>query len=572
MEKITIGIPIDLPKLIDTRLLVQAGSGGGKSYLLRKLIESVAAGKKLQQIVIDPEGEFVTIREKFDFVLVAKEGDIPLSLKYAEILAHKLLETNLSAVIDLYELKHHERILFVKRFLDSLMNAPKELWHSCLVYVDEAHIFCPESSKSESMASVIDLCTRGRKRGFMPILATQRLSKLHKDAAAECLNKMIGRTGLDIDRKRAADELGFTNKNDVINLRDLEPGEFFTFGPAISNSVLKFKVAKVVTTHLQAGSRITAKPATPDAVKKILSKLANIPEEAERELQTKQQLQAEVTKLRGELTRATKLSGRPAAPIPDHNQALRADNEKLKTELQESNKNVLGMARAYSQLLGVIGKIKGIAQETIDKPVVMPTAPAWPSAQQNAKSGNKLPETVKKMPVSVQKLPKTENSGAGRQLGKCPKEIIRFLASHADRQWSKAQVGIAIGYSPNSGGFNNALSELTTAGFIIRGGKLQANPDAMDDIIETLGTIEQQEYNIETFKDKLGRCEREIYEVLLARPDTQYTKEQVAGMTQSKYSGNSGGFNNALSRLTTLELIDRERGLIRLNPELLELM
>lgn len=41
MNSINIGIAIYLQKLIDTRLLLQAGSGGGKSYTLRKLIESV---------------------------------------------------------------------------------------------------------------------------------------------------------------------------------------------------------------------------------------------------------------------------------------------------------------------------------------------------------------------------------------------------------------------------------------------------------------------------------------------------------------------------------------------------
>ena len=77
MSEINIGIQINLQKLLDTRLLIQAGSGGGKSYALRKVIESI--GNQVQQIIIDPEGEFVTLREKFDFALVSKGGDIPLS-------------------------------------------------------------------------------------------------------------------------------------------------------------------------------------------------------------------------------------------------------------------------------------------------------------------------------------------------------------------------------------------------------------------------------------------------------------------------------------------------------------
>ena len=64
---------IDLDSLIHTRLLLQANSGGGKSHLLRKLLE-VSHGK-VQQIVLDLEGKFSTLREKFDYLLIGKEGE-----------------------------------------------------------------------------------------------------------------------------------------------------------------------------------------------------------------------------------------------------------------------------------------------------------------------------------------------------------------------------------------------------------------------------------------------------------------------------------------------------------------
>ena len=225
-------VEIDVSSLVRTRLLAQANSGGGKSYLLRRLLEQTHG--KIQQIVLDIEGDFATLREKYDYILASKGGDIEINLKVADLLARRLLELKVSAIVDLYELKQHERILFVKRFLDAMMNAPKSLWHPCMVIVDEAHMLCPERGKAESMGSVIDLCTRGRKRGYCAVLATQRLSKLHKDAAAECLNKLIGRTGLDVDMKRVADELGFTGKDQALSLRNLQEGEFYAFGPAIS--------------------------------------------------------------------------------------------------------------------------------------------------------------------------------------------------------------------------------------------------------------------------------------------------------------------------------------------------
>jgi len=162
-------IYLSIPSLIDTRLLIQANSGGGKSYAIRRLLEQ--SHGQVQQIVLDMEGEFGTLREKHDYILVGKEGDIPANIQTAELLARKLLELNTSAIIDLYELKAHERILFVKRFLNSMINAPKNLWHPVMVIVDEAHVFCLEKGKAESMNSVIDLCTRGRKRGYCAILA-----------------------------------------------------------------------------------------------------------------------------------------------------------------------------------------------------------------------------------------------------------------------------------------------------------------------------------------------------------------------------------------------------------------
>jgi DNA helicase HerA-like ATPase len=87
-----------------------------------------------------------------------------------------------------------------------------------------------------STDAVINWISLSRKRGFCPVLATQRLSKLHKDAAAELNNKLIGRTGLDIDMDRAAKELGF-DKEKRQTLSRLEPGQFYAYGPAISSEV-----------------------------------------------------------------------------------------------------------------------------------------------------------------------------------------------------------------------------------------------------------------------------------------------------------------------------------------------
>lgn len=290
--KLSNTVSIDLDKLIESRLLVQANSGGGKSWAIRRLIEQ-SFGKK-QIIVIDPEGEFGNMRSRFDFVYAGKGGDAPVESRSAALLAHRLLELKASAVIDLYELPPQERKHYVKLFCEALVNAPKELWHDVLVIIDEAHVFAPEKDNSEALGAVIDLASRGRKRGFAVVLATQRPAKLNKDAAAECNNKLIGRASLDIDRKRAAEELGFTTKEDVLSLRNLEPGEFYVFGPAIGRDVEKTVIGDVAVKPAKRGVARGTIPAPSATVKKILGKLADLPQEAAEEARTVQELQAQV--------------------------------------------------------------------------------------------------------------------------------------------------------------------------------------------------------------------------------------------------------------------------------------
>src|SRR4028118_2284095 len=64
---------LDLVELLATRLLVQGNSGSGKSHLLRRLLERSAG--LVQQVVIDPEGDFVSLAKRFGHVVLEAEND-----------------------------------------------------------------------------------------------------------------------------------------------------------------------------------------------------------------------------------------------------------------------------------------------------------------------------------------------------------------------------------------------------------------------------------------------------------------------------------------------------------------
>ena len=65
-------------------MLLCANSGGGKSYTIRKILEEV--GNEVMSIVLDVEGEFKTLREKYDFLLIGQAGDVPINIKAAHLL------------------------------------------------------------------------------------------------------------------------------------------------------------------------------------------------------------------------------------------------------------------------------------------------------------------------------------------------------------------------------------------------------------------------------------------------------------------------------------------------------
>ena len=294
-------VPIDLDKIIKGRALFQANSGGGKSYLLRRFLEQ--SHGHVQQIIIDPEGEFHSLREKYEYLLIGKDNaDIQIDTRHAPLMARKLMETNANAILDLYEMSHFERIRFVKVFLDALVNLPKSLWHPAIIVIDEIHVFAPESSKgrSESLESVASLASRGRKRGYALVGATQKLSKFHKDVASELNTKFTGRCTLDIDQKRAAQDLGIKHHTELRNL----DYEFHAYGPAIDSEV-KIKSYPVDTTHADIGI-VKYTIANPNKIRSLLANFAELPQEAENELKTTDDLKRKIQEQKNEIIQLKK--------------------------------------------------------------------------------------------------------------------------------------------------------------------------------------------------------------------------------------------------------------------------
>jgi len=311
---------LDLKILLRTRALVAANSGGGKSWLLRRLAEQLFG--KVPVWIIDPEGEFATLREKFGFVLVGKGGETPADPRTAPLVAHKLRELQASAVFDLYDLKPPTRHAWVRAFLEALMNLPKSLWKPLVVMLDEAHVFGPEKGMGESEAygAVQDVATRGRKRGICLIAYTQRQAKISKTITAELLNRLVGMTreGVDIDRAVEVLSVARDERDEFrVDVKKRKPGEFYGLGPAIGDDRILLTVGPVETTHPEVGSEISdVPPPAPEKIRALLPKLADLPKEAEEKARNEADLRAEIRSLKAQL--AARPKEPTAAPPPAH--------------------------------------------------------------------------------------------------------------------------------------------------------------------------------------------------------------------------------------------------------------
>lgn len=538
------GLAVDLQVLVDTRLLVQANSGGGKSWCLRRLLEQTHG--QVQHLVIDPEGEFASLREKYDYVLAAHHGgDTAADPRTAALLAERLLELGASAILDLYELKVHDRVRFVRLFLEALVNAPKTLWRPALVVVDEAHVYCPQQGEAESAGAVIDLASRGRKRGFCAVLATQRLSKLHKDAAAELNNKLIGRTGLDVDVKRAADELGFA-KERWRELRELEAGEFFLFGPALSREVRKARIGPVVTSHPKAGARLAGIAPPPTAkIKALLPKLSDLPAEAERKVKTEADLRRRIQDLerqvreKGTHNMPPQVPKRVEVPVLKDAQAKRLE-------------------AAVERLDSVVSKAAG---EAADAAAEIRTALLFARREgEPAPRAATMPEwraygAVRREDGTTQRVPVVGASPGRRSPKERILDALAFLEQIGIAGADKTQVAFLADASPSSSSYANNLGALRTEGLVeypsagrvclTHEGRRQAIPGAAPKTVAELHGL---------VRAKLSGPQWRILEALIGVYPASLTKDQVADMAGA--SPVSSSYANNLGALRSLGLID----------------
>lgn len=563
--KSSAGLYVDLEKLVVSRLLIQGSSGAGKSFMLRYILEQTHG--KIQQFVFDPEGEFSTLRERFDYVVASAggDGDVLAHPDSADLLCRQLVDLEVSAILDLYELDPYDRAEFVARFLNRLINMPRDTWRPALVVVDEAHEFAPQNEPVPSRRPMELIVSKGRKRGLCAVYSTQRLSKLSKNAA-DLQNILIGYTGLDVDVKRAADILGF-DKAQSGKLKRLEH-EFLAFGPALTREVMTVRSGQIQTRHPKPGELLPPMPPPEGKLARLIEELAQIPERAAEEERTLEALEARARELESKLAEAVAQQGGPSLAQVDEavaaavelavretEQAMRGQFEDLANE--RARAAVDQIREEVREPLSVLHHVLANGKALAIPETPAPRAPERPPRETIHAKREPIarPRETMARPRET-KAASRETTGVRATIGSTPRKMIDAMAALyalGVKVPSRENVSGWLGISASTGTFKNYLSELRGAGLIedreqLRIALTQAGHDAAErprvPDLETLHGI---------WMRKLGSTTaRMLQELINDYPDAIGREELGARLG---ISHTTGTFKNYLSELRSPGLI-----------------
>jgi hypothetical protein len=181
------------PAALDTRLAVVGTSGSGKTYAAKGLLERVmASGGRV--CVVDPLGVWWGLAKGVDgadppfpvAIFGGAHADVPLDPDNGAALGRLIGRETMACVVDVSDFgSAAARRAFMTAFTTALYEANTEPLHLVL---DEADLWAPQRTQPDGMellGRMEEIVRRGRVRGFVPWLITQRPAVLHKDVLSQ---------------------------------------------------------------------------------------------------------------------------------------------------------------------------------------------------------------------------------------------------------------------------------------------------------------------------------------------------------------------------------------------------
>ncbi|WP_298800069.1 hypothetical protein [uncultured Devosia sp.] len=567
---------------LDDRLAILGTAGSGKTYLTTTAIERLLkSGNRV--VAVDPLGVMWGLRLKADgktaspfnvVIFGGRHGDLPLTEHAGALIGETVATMRESCIIDLSELptKAAER-RFMTAFLEAIYRHtdPTKVDPFHLI-IDEADRFAPQKPPAgdETMLNRMEeIVRRGRVKGFIPWLITQRPAVLNKNV----LSQADGLVLLKLTSSQDRDQVGAwiegqadkaQGKAILGSLPAMQRGQGVVWIPGrgiLETVQFPKKTTFDSSSAPKRGEKRNANELKPLDVGKLKDRLATV--EADTKANDPKALRAEVTKLRAELAKvdgtrpnshlvAQRAVQPNAADQKAQERALAAAREEGAQAVRDQIPAMLDAQHQASFQAGfefLAGRRAVFETDFIParKPLpgrstkALPMAASRPAHAPTAPSGPK--------PT----LSRAIGAGDASGLTQPQRRIlasIGFWLSVGNEAPTRAQVGGVAGYSPSSGGFNNLLGQLNSAGLITipAQGRVSLAPGAPYDALD----LEEAKAKVHSV---LSNPERKLVNAMVEAGGGPMTRDDLGAATE--YSPTSGGFNNLIGGLCTLTIFEK---------------
>jgi hypothetical protein len=549
-----------------------AKRGAGKTNTASVIAEELI-GAGVQTVILDPVGAWWGIRFAADGespglhvpIIGGAHGDVPLEQTAGALIADVVVDSGQSLLIDLSDLPSKAAVgRFVTDFAERLFRRKARDHALVHLILEEADTFAPQKVRgSERMQGAIEqIVRRGRSRGLGVTMITQRSAVLSKDVLTQADSLIVLRTTGPHDLKAISewvDSRGDAEHGTKVmnSLPGLATGEGWIWNP--ENDILRrvsFRARKMFDSSRtpKAGEHLEEpKNAASIDIETLGEQIAATAEKAKSE--DPSELRKRIRELEVELSHKNDVTVQTeTVEVPV---LLDGDLTALETLVQRAEQAIHHMPLFTKSLEEAVSRIQTTLQHVGSPPKRMSNGPIIkPAAIAKAMGFATSPPVAAATPAG------------GNDVTRPQQKVLDALAwlESVGISGEKLRVGFLADYSPSSGNFNNLLSQLKKDGLITypQPGIAELTPEgrALAQVSQVaLTTVELHE----KIYSKLSNPQIICLKVIIDQYPDSISREDVANATG--YSSGSGNFNNILSRLKSLALIERPlQGYVRAAP------
>jgi hypothetical protein len=545
-------LPLDW---ITLATVIYGARGSGKTSLGRVFAEEATKARQ-RFCAIDLKGDWWGLKSSADgkqdgipvVVFGGDHQDVPLEHGAGKFVGETVAKLEQSCILDLEYFSKGKQVRFLADFFLSLYDANRE---PLLLLLDEAQRYAPQSrmpdpDSAKCLGAVEDLVKLGRKHGIGPVLFTQRGSGLNKEVSELCDLLVAFRTPGPLDQDRVKDWL---DANTTKAQRDQVMGQLSGLATGTAVFASGHPDLKLFGVHPVRWPETFDSSATPKV--------------GQRRLEPKKLAKPDIEDLRVKMATAIE---RAKADDP---QTLRARIATLETELVKLRKHPLTTAPVKPLVVpafdeGEFGLLfervcteadavcarAAEAKATIGRVLVDSRRSLREAVKASGKPRPIAPVPAPAVSPATRRAAAPAGGGPGVAMPSAQRKILQAVVQSGGVA-TKRKVALVAGYSIGGGGFNNALGALRASEWIIGFDPIEVT-EAGQVAVGGVPVLPSGAALLDHWKNQCGKAEALILQAL-ADAGGSLAKAALAAATG--YAVDGGGFNNALGRLRTLEII-----------------